>query len=182
MKKSFLSFYKIPLLITLVISILVIALNISRDPLSIALIVLGSLLGTFVLDSEYLIYAFFLEPKRDFSKTLAAFVRHGDINNAVQFINYNRDEIQDKTLNSALFQIALAALSIYVVSSSTVLFAKALVMNTFAQSLYKYSEYYFKDKLDEWFWALKDKPGKTGAGIYAVVMISVFVICVYLLA
>ena len=180
MNKSILTFYKVPLLISAVLTVILLALNITRDPLQIAGVVLGALVGTFVLDTEYLIQAYILEPGHDFSKTLTSFIKHGDYKRAIEYINYNKDVIQEKTLNSALFQIAIALLSIFVVTSSKVTFAKALVMVVFAQTLYKFSEYYFNDKLDEWFWALKEKPTRSKATIYVGVLIAIFIYCLYL--
>lgn len=180
MNRSVLAYYKIPLLLSAVLTIVLLALNITRDPLQIAGLILGALIGTFVLDSEYLIFAYFLEPDHDYSRTLKTFIEHGDLKNAVHYLSYNRDVIHEKTLNSALFQMAVALLSVFVITSSHNIFAKSLVMAVFAQTLYRFSEYYFNDKLDEWFWALKTKPSRSNAILYVAALLAVFVYCLYL--
>jgi hypothetical protein len=180
MRKSLLTFYKIPLLLSVVLTIVLLALNITRDPFEIASVIFGVLVGTFVLDSEYLIHAYLLEPKREFSKTLVTFLKHGDFKNAIDYLNYNKDEIKDKTLNSALFQIAVAGLSLFVISSTDFIFVEALVLSIYLQSLYKFSEYYFNDKLDSWFWMLKDTPSRSNATIYAASLIGLFAYCLFL--
>jgi len=173
-------YYRMPILIAITLIVVMTALNTVREPLQIAAIILGAFIGIFVFDLEFIIYAYFLEPQRDFSRTLATFLKHHDYKNALNFMNFNSGEIQEKTLNSALFQIAVAALSVFVISSDTFILAKALVLSVFANSIYKFSEYYFNDKLNEWFWALKEKPNKSGAMLYITVVCLVFVYCLYI--
>lgn len=178
MYKRFLSIYKIPLLVSLTLSIILIALQVTREPLGIATIVLGTLLGTFMLDMEYVIYAYILEPERDFSKTLAAYIKDKDIANTFLFIHSHTDEIKDKTLNSAVFQIVLALFSIFAISASTSNFISALIISIFANSLYHLAEAYFENKIDDWFWALKIKPTRQQIIIYALVLLGIFSYCV----
>jgi hypothetical protein len=181
MSKNFFSLYKFPLLISLTLFLAIIAIKVLRSPIDISGAFLGCMLGTFVLDMEYVIYAYFLEPEKDFSKTLIAFVKHKDLNNAAQFIYYHKDEFKDKSLNSAIFQVVMAAVSIFVVSATTSFFIKALVLSIFASTLYKFAESYFENKTAEWFWTFKSKPNKSGLIIYSLLIITVFVYCLRLL-
>ena len=41
--------------------------------------------------------------------------------------------------------------------------------------MYRFIEYYLTGKSDDWFWALKEKPGKRGVIVYIVVLLLVFV-------
>src|SRR3989304_4124190 len=66
--------YKTQLFISIILSIVLIALKVTTQPVQIGLIVLGTLLGTFILDLDYFIHAYFLEPTSDFSKTLTGFM------------------------------------------------------------------------------------------------------------
>ena len=175
-KKVF-SIYKIPLLISLTLSIILIALRIVRQPLDIASIFLGALAGSFVLDLEYFIYAYFLEPEKDFSKTLVAFVKHKDFQNALLYIDYHKDELKDKTLNSVLFQIVIALICIFIVPSAGGYFVKALVLSIFVNSIYRLMEYYHTSKLDEWFWELKSKPTKQGTILYTLGLLAILAYC-----
>lgn len=171
MLKKFISTYRTPLLLSVTISIILVALNTRMSPFDIGLTIVGCLLGTFLLDLDYFIYAFFLEPENDFSKTLAGFVKHRDLGNAFLYISYHAEEIKDKTLHSALFQIVFVLLTVFVASSNTSVIVKGIAISASANSVYRLFEYYFKGKIDEWFWALKNKPGKYGFYAYTAAMI-----------
>ncbi len=153
------------------------AINVVREPFQITLIFLGSMLGTFVLETEYLLYAYIMEPTADFSRSLVSFIKHKDFNNALMYIEYHKEDIKDKTLNSALFQGVFALFSIFVSASNANIFIKALVLSTFLASLYKLSEVYFENKINTWFWALKNKPSKSGVAVYSAVLVLIFVYC-----
>lgn len=177
MKKSAFEYYKIPALIAFVLTIVLLALNLPRNVLDALMVVIAAVVGIFALDAEYLIHAYILEPERDFSKTLRTFIKHGDIKNAIEYINFNQQEIKENTLNSAVFQIILVVLCVYVVTSTDSILGSALVLHMLAQSLYRFSEYYYGNRLADWFWILKEKPTKAGAMIYAAAVIFFFVVC-----
>lgn len=181
MQKKFLAFYKISLLISIAVIVAIIAFKVVRDPYQIAFIILGSLLGTFVLDMEYVLYAFFFEPEKDFSKTLAGFLKHGDLFNAAGYIQYHKHELKDQSLNSAIFQIAIAITSIFISYTNTNFFVKSLVLSIFANSIYKLIESYFENTLADWFWTLKTKPTKQAVIIYTASLICIFIFCLNVL-
>jgi hypothetical protein len=181
MSSGFLKVYKTPLLISFTLIVTVVALTVAKEPLDIALIILGTLGGTFVLDLDYIIYAYFTHPHEQFSQTVAAFLRHKDPLNAFRYIQYHKGEVRDKTLNSVLFQIILAAVNLFVITSTTNLFVKTLVLSTFANSIYRLLEHHFNNSSSEWFWALKNKPGKSGITIYSLILLLTFIYSLFLL-
>ncbi len=176
LKKVFL-LYKTPLLISIVLSIVLVALKAQSHYLQLSLILLGSLAGTFFLDLDYIIYAYFLDPGSSFSQTLKGFLRHKDLYHAGSYIYYNEDQIKEKTLNSALFQIVLTALMVFVVGSGANFLLKALVLSVFISSIYRMQLNYIKGKSEEWFWALKSKPNKNAFVLYTTVLLGIFVYC-----
>lgn len=181
MDKKVFAIYKVPLALSLTVSIVILAVGTVRNPIDITAVLLGGLLGTFVLDLEYVLYAYLLEPSREFSKTLLSYIKHRDIKNALLHIHHNKNQVTDKSLNSALFQIVLGFLCIFVITSTRVLFAKALVLSTFASTVYKLLEHYFDNKIDEWFWSFKTKPNKQQVQTYIIGAILVLALCIYLL-
>ena len=181
MQKSPLSFYKVPLLISFTLGVVITALGVIREPMQIGFVFVGTILGTFVLDLEYVLNAILVEPGRDFSKTLLAYIKHNDIANAIRHIQAHKDDFKEKSLNSALFQIILAFLSVLVIYSTRTFFTKALVLSVFANSIYVMFEYYYQNKLDEWLWTFKAKPSKKGFLMYASVIVFVFAFCLYIL-
>jgi hypothetical protein len=182
MVKTFAKSYKIPLFLSVTLTIVLFAIKATARPQDFVMILCGSLLGTFFLDLDYLIYAFFLEPTSEFSKTFAAFVKHGDIGNAASYIHYHKSDIKQKTLNSALFQIVLAGVAVFILSSETSLLLKAMILSTYANSFYRLAEsYYEKNSYSEWFWALKSTPTRNGVYMYLLVLGGVFAYCLRLL-
>ena len=180
MFKKLWNFYKVPLLISLTLAIVLISIKVEKQVLGITLIVLGSLIGTFFLDLDYFIWAFFLEPASDFSKTLVGYTKHADFMNIVNHIYYHKNELQEKTLNSVFFQVVLAAMSVIVVSTTHYNLVKALILSIFANSIYRMFECYFEGRANEWFWALKKKPGRNGVILYGVVLVIVLMFSVKL--
>jgi hypothetical protein len=180
MFKKFLTIYKIPLLISITLIIVLTAIKLPRDPMAFTLIIMGSLLGTFLLDLDYIIHAYFLEPATDFSRTLRAFIKHGDLGNAFSFIQYHRGEIKEKVLNSVLFQIVLTGLVIYVVYASPSVFIRALILSVYLNSLYRLAEHILTDRIEDWFWSLKSTPPRDKAILYGFVLFGVFVFCLTL--
>lgn len=136
-------------------------------------------LGTFFLDLEYFLYAYIFEPQADFSRTLLGFLKHGDILNAFSYLNYHKEEVKEKSMNSGVFQIVLAFLSISIVMATTLVFVKALTLSIFANSIYKFAENYYKGTLDDWFWALKKTPNKPALFVYTIALVGVCVFCLY---
>lgn len=179
MLKKLFSFYKIPLLISLVLSIVLIALNPSKPVEYITQVFLGVFVGTFFLDIEYFLYAYLFEPQADFSKTLLGFLRHGDFFNALSYLNYHKDEIKEKSINSGVFQVVLALVCVSIIMASTFTLIQALVLSMYANSIYKFGESYYKGTVSDWFWALKKVPSKPVLLAYTIALMGVLIFCLY---
>lgn len=175
MLKKLFNTYKVPLLVSFTLFIVLIALNVERDPINIALIFLGTMFGTFLLKLDYFLYAYFLEPEAQFSQTIRGFVKHNNFMGALTYIHFHEDEISEKTLNSSLFQIVFGALMIFVASSDTNIFIKALVISTFTNSIFIMIEEYFAGKIKDWFWALKVNATKSFFISYTIIMLVALV-------
>jgi len=163
------------MLVSLALTIVIIATNVIKTPQTIFLTALGAVLGTFLLELDYFVYAYLLEPEKSFSTTLRGFIAHRDYTGALNHIYYNKEEVKDKTLNSVLFQIALAGTALFVAASTSGLLIKTLILSTFANSIYKMADYYFEGKTNQWFWALKKVPNENGILVYGLVLVLVLV-------
>ena len=176
MRLKALAIYKIPLLISLTLSIVLIALKLENDALAFAQIFIGSFLGVFVLDADYLLHTYFLEPEDEFSKSVSGYFKHMDLGGALAFIYHNRHTVSEKTLHSFLFQIVLLGACVFIiVSSNTNLLIQSLVLSTFVNSFYRMIEFYFDAKINEWFWVLKSQPSRKFLVIYCVLLVGAFV-------
>ena len=178
---KFFQVYKIQLLVSLVVAIAIIATNVFKTPYRMSVTFIGALFGTFLLDLDYLFYAFILEPTAPFSKTLQGYIKHRDLSNALNHIYYNRSEVKEKTLNSMLFQIALAGAALFAVASTNSLFINSLILSTLANSIYKMAIYYYDGKTKEWFWALKKTPTENGILVYGLILVLVLIYSITLI-
>jgi hypothetical protein len=181
MLKKILTYYKIPLLISVVVGVVIAALGVARNAMDIAEILSGLIIGTFLLDIEYILYPYLFEPNADFSKSIFAYIKHKDFSSLIGFINEHKNDIKDKSLNSALFQVIIAPLSIFIVYSNASYFIKTLVLSMFANSIYTLMEAYFEGKTKEWFWALKGTPKKEGVILFIGAMMVVLLFCLWMI-
>lgn len=159
--KKIVVLYRVQLIVSITLFVVVVALRVERDPLTIIYIFIGSILGTFVLDLDYIIHAYFMEPASQLSGMIKGYMKHRDYRGLFNYIHYHKDELPNKTLNSALFQIVLAALTIFTLSSNTGIFIKALVLSAFLNSIYRLLELYTQGKAAQWFWSLNIKTNGT---------------------
>ncbi len=181
MIKKIFTYYKIPLLISATIGIVVMAMGIVRNTWDIVEVALGIIMGTFILDIEYLLYPYLFEPNTDYARSVFAYIKHKDFGGLLGFINEHKNDIKDKSLNSALFQIILVPLIIFVIYSSASYFIKSLVLSAFANSIYRVIECYFEGNTKEWFWAIKGNPKKEGVIAYILILVIILVFCLWIL-
>lgn len=182
MLKKVVELYKFPLLLTIFVSIAMLALKVQTNPIQIAMVILGAAAGAFFLDLDYIIHAFFLEPESEFGKSVQGYIHHKDFTGLANYIFYHKNDLKEKTLNSAIFQLVLGGASILVVSSTASNFAKALVISAFVNSMYRLAEQHFEYKnTDDWFWAFKNKPDKKGLIIYSSMLVGVLILSFFLL-
>jgi hypothetical protein len=178
--RKILSYYKLPLILSATLTVTLLALGVIRKPWSISEIFIGCLLGTFILDLEYVMYAYILEPNAEFSKSVIGYIKHKDFGGLLEFVNTHKDDMTDRALNSALFQVILVPIAIFAVYASQSLLIKALILSTLANSIYKLIENIFEGKTEEWFWAMKVKPTNSGATSFAVFLVLVLIYCLYI--
>lgn len=181
MIKKIFYYYKLPLLISLTIGVVILALGVVRNPLNIVEVFIGVIFGAFVLDLEYILYAYIFEPRSEFAKTLFGYIKHKDRGGLISYINEHKHEVKDKSLNSVLFQVILVPMSIFVVYSTASFFIKALVLATLTNSIYKMVECYFEGDIKDWFWALKSTPRKEGVLLFTIGLILVLIFCLYMI-
>lgn len=182
MFKKTLELYKFSLLLAIFVATAILALTVQKNPLQIALVILGALVGAFFLDLDYIIHAYFLEPESDFGKSVTGFMHHKDFKGLANYIYYHKNDLKEKTLNSAIFQLVLGGASVLVVSSTASNFAKALVISAFVNSMYRLAEQHFEYKnTADWFWAFKKAPDKMGLAIYSTILVAVLILAFFLL-
>jgi hypothetical protein len=182
MLKNLLNYYKLPMLLSVSVSIAFVALKLLRDPIAIGFVLAGALLGTFFLDLDYILHAYILDPDSDFSKTIKGYIHHKDFKGLVTYLFYHRTDLKEKTLSSAVFQVVLAGASLLVVSSTASNFSKAFVLSAYVNSMYRFAEEHLQNKnTKEWFWAFKVNADKKFVSAYSIVLGVVLIFSLLLL-
>jgi hypothetical protein len=179
MIKKILTYYKVPLLISLTLGITILAMSVARSALEIAEVFIGVILGTFLLDTEYILYSYIFEPKTDFAKSIFAYIKSSDFGGLISFINEHKNEVKDKSFNSVLFQAILIFVVVFVSYIDTSYLIKAFVMSIFANSIYKLIECVFEGTTKEWFWAIKGTPKKDAVVVFIIGLVIVLAISLY---
>src|SRR3989344_1979022 len=164
--------YKLNLLISLTVAVIILALRVEKEILPILAIISGSLLGGLLLEVEYFIIAYFSDPDLEFSKNVVQFATQKNYFGLFTYINANKVSLEKRLINSFLFQFILGLLALYAVTSSgDNLFALALSLSVFVSSFYHmYEEYELKRSLAGWFWIFKTPPAKQVQNLYILAM------------
>lgn len=174
--KDVFSHYFINLLLSFVLAIVIVVLRLESNFLNITYIILGSFLGTFLLDLDYLVFAFFAEPNHHTSIRIKEFVAQRNYLGVFGYIATHKDSFPRPTLHSAFFQVILAVTVFYVLTSSDSIFGKAFVLSGFLQSVFYLGDMWMRERnVDKWFWVLKEKPTKRFFYAYFISCFAVFI-------
>jgi hypothetical protein len=140
--------------------------------LNILGIFVGAILGIFILDLDYFIHSYILEPKSEASNFVKSYIKDKDFVGVFNYIILHSDKFENKTLNSLVFQIALSIFSIVVVIDPNVPYLiKTLIISTLLNTIFRFYYFYFQGFGDDWFWILKKIPNK-----YIVIVINLIVL------
>lgn len=174
-------FYRLQIILSLSLMIVLISQVFKSGYLELSLIALGCILGTFFLDLDYFINAYMIDQDSDFSKLLRDYVKNKDIIGALNYTLFHPNEIKNKTLNSAIFQVALAIFSLYLVRNPGVsTFYKAFILSILINSIYRFLYFYIQNEHQDWFWILKETPGKSFIIFYNSILILIVGLSIYL--
>ncbi len=96
-------------------------------PRAIAL-VFGLILGTFLLDLDHLVYWFFLKPDLAESQQAKTYWKNKDFKNLLSLLGENHKTHTSLVFHHFLFQALLLVLTLFVLTSTSSVFGKALVL------------------------------------------------------
>jgi len=173
-------YYRLQIVISLSLMVVLISQVYRNGYLELLLIVFGCLLGTFFLDLDYFINAYLIDSETEFAKLLKDYVKNKDFLGAFNYTIYHANEIKNKTLNSAIFQVCMAIFSLYLVRNPVSTFYKALVISILLNSIYRFFYFYIQNEHQDWFWVLKETPGKIFIGIYNFILILIVGLSIFL--
>ena len=163
--------YKLNLLVSLTLSVVIIALRVEKSWVNVVSILLGCVTGTFFMELEYFTMAYLNDMYSDFSRTFKDLMDQGNYVAVISHIRANRYSLKQRTMHSVLFQISLAAILYFLTTSSASLFSFSLVISVFVQTFYlMYEEFDERRDVSSWFWILKEAPSRTSIILYLLAM------------
>jgi hypothetical protein len=168
--------YKIPLLISLVIALAVIALRGETHWFNAVLAFLGGVMGIFVLDLEYIVQSYLVDMESEHSKEIKSSIQNKNPIAFVHYINSNEYKFGELSIRSALFQFVLMIISFYTVITGVWIFGQALILTVAANLIYtQIIELSQTKTLQRWFWIYDGTVTYKMASIYIVFILVLFV-------
>jgi hypothetical protein len=105
-------------------------LIISRvNNIELLLVFLGIFSGTFILDSDHLIYWFFLKPNTEESRLVKLALKNHDFISIIKLINIGRLKHHNLIFHHYFFQIVLVLFSFFIFTSTNSIFVSSLVLS-----------------------------------------------------
>lgn len=145
---------------------------------------LGSILGTFFLDVDHLVYWFYFHPEKQDSKIALMLWHKKDIEGMLALLGRYHDTHTRLVFHTFFFQMVLLVFSFFIFTSGGSLFASGLVA---AMNLHllkdEWEEFLEKnyDHLNDWlFWQVKRKVNFEEQKLYLVLVSLIFGIFILL--
>jgi hypothetical protein len=85
--------------------------------------------GTFLPDIDHLVYVFFLSPQELTSQRVNFLLERREVKRTVELLYETRNERKNLVFHSIVFQLIFLALTFFIMTSSTSIFAKGLVLS-----------------------------------------------------
>jgi len=163
--------YKIPLLISLVIAVGMIAFRAESNWLGALYIMIGSILGFIILDLEFPAYAYIMDPSSEKSLKIKELIRSKSLKEFYSFINANEYFLGELSLRSVFFQVAFSIFAIYVFTTARWVLPQALSLSILVNLFYsQIIELSHQGTLKRWFWIYNGEISKQLQSVYIVIM------------
>jgi len=171
--------YKIPFLISLVIALGIVVFGGVGNWLTAVFIFLGSILGMFFLDFEFLLNSFIVDPDEEKSVEIRRIAKNKDIKGYFEYINQNEYAFDKLMIRSVLFQILFWIFIFYVINGAGQAFSLAFTLSVGANMLYQQILEFIRTKtLRRWFWMYNGEITKKVYDSYIILMALLYVIMV----
>lgn len=145
----------------------------------------GGIIGTYLLDIDHLLYWYILHPEADDSRQAKILFKNQDYKGIYQLLSAVHQSHTKLIFHTALLQIVLLILSVYVLTSGGSVFGSALIMAANLHLLKDVWHDYFargKTAAIEWFfWQIKGVVWEKYITIYLSIASLVFLGLSYLL-
>jgi hypothetical protein len=128
-------------------------------PIQIAYLFAGLLLGSFVLDTDHIIYWYMLRPNLEESRLAQAAIRKYDFKSALGLLESTHKGHNNMVFHHYFFQVILSLTTFFVFTSSTSIFTKSFLLALNIHLLIdEINDFYFDKKLlQKWLFAREAK-------------------------
>ena len=128
---------------------------------------IGAIIGTIIPDIDHFIYIYFLRPQELSSQRAGAMIQRREVFRTLHFLARTRSERKQLVFHTALFQILLLIFTFYILTSSSSLFGKGIVLGFFIHLLVdQFIDFKKTGNLANWFWQLNINLDKEQTKIY----------------
>lgn len=116
---------------------------------------LGIIIGTIILDSDHLLYWFFLKPNLEESRLVKTAIKNHDFIPVIRLINVGRQKHHNLIFHHYFFQVILTLFSLFIFTSTQSIFISGLVLSLNLHLIIDESIDYFNDPkiLQKWLFA-----------------------------
>ena len=154
------------------------SLIISRDWLSIIGFFIGGVVGWVLVRLDRLVYVYWSHPDTQVAQYARYHFERKNWKAGFGLLEQRKQEMEELTFRSALFQVAWVVLALFALTSTAGLFGKAVVMGLGLKILFNELQDYMKDKalLKRWlFWQIKRPITDNEVKWYMNIMTVVFI-------
>ena len=176
-----LSKYKIPLLLTLLVSVYLILFKFDSNLMNYGYTLLGGLLGMIFLDLDPIFYAIFINPKDEKSLEIIGYIKSRKFISYLKNVDTYKKEIKDLMLHTSSFQVLVILVAFYVVVIESKVFAQSFLLALYINMIYAQAyEYSLYRNLDNWL-KFASPSKKEFTKIYLFLITAVFIYLISLL-
>jgi len=137
----------------------------------------GLLAGFCLYHLDHLIYCLFQAPHELSSQRIMSYFRQKAWKQALAVVNQTESERTRTIFHSVVFQVALVVAGFFVLTSSTGLLGKGMVLGLLFHSVFDQgTRLVKKESLDSWFWQIKTAVPENIQKTYFFIVLVVFVL------
>lgn len=169
--------YKIPFLFSIVVALAVLILPGNVTVINAALALTGAIVGFLLIDLEYVVHAYLVDPSSDVSMRIREFIHMRNFTGLIDF--YNREEYSfgELSIRSAMFQIILAVLALMTITNQSWILARGVALTMSITLLYfQFQEFVRTGTLQRWFWVFN---GELHTNFYKIYMVAILFVFLY---
>lgn len=163
------------LFITLLLALLISALH-WQLKFSLVFLWIGLFFGSFLYHLDHLIYCFLQAPHELSSQRIISYFRQKAWKQALSVASQTESERSRTIFHSVVFQVALILASFFVLTSSTGLLGKGMVLGLLFHSVFDQGVLLINQKsINSWFWQIKALVPENIQKLYFFIVLIIFV-------